>query len=157
MARWSFSSVLIYSLFHVCPCRQDDYSHKRLSRWQKGLSFFSLPEASGGDCSGSVSRRRTTWAKPVALPNMQQANHHCSAFFRFSLNATEKHCVGTPRRELRRRSSSRSTGPTGRRSRSASLRVRKDRFCEGHFASMIDNGHIATILQRLAVICREMS
>ena len=46
--------------------RQDDYSHKRLSRWQKGLSFFSLPEASGGDCSGieKKSRRLGTIVAP---------------------------------------------------------------------------------------------
>jgi hypothetical protein len=48
MARWSFSSVLIYSLFRACPWRQDDYSYKRLSRWQKGLSFFSLHDANAG-------------------------------------------------------------------------------------------------------------
>jgi O-acetyl-ADP-ribose deacetylase (regulator of RNase III) len=30
--------------------------------------------------------------------------------------------------------------------------VRAERFCSGHIAGMIDNGHILTILQRLAVI-----
>lgn len=29
------------------------------------------------------------------------------------------------------------------------LRVRKDRFCEGHFAQMIESGHIAVILRRI--------
>lgn len=29
------------------------------------------------------------------------------------------------------------------------LNVRKDRFCEGHLADMIENGHIAAILKRL--------
>jgi hypothetical protein len=53
MARWSFSSVLIYSLFRVCPWRQDDYSYKRLSRWQKGLSFFLFTMLTQGNCSGN--------------------------------------------------------------------------------------------------------
>lgn len=36
------------------------------------------------------------------------------------------------------------------------LHVRKDRFCEGHFAAMIENGHIALVLRRLANIRVEM-
>jgi hypothetical protein len=36
------------------------------------------------------------------------------------------------------------------------LHVRKDRFCEGHFAEMLENGQIAAILQRLAVLRRVM-
>ncbi|MBD2253389.1 hypothetical protein H6G14_19105 [Nostoc parmelioides FACHB-3921] len=30
--------------------------------------------------------------------------------------------------------------------------VRKERFCSGHLAQMIDNGHLLTILQRLQAI-----
>ena len=32
------------------------------------------------------------------------------------------------------------------------LHVRKDRFVEGHFAGMVESGHIAAILRRLSVI-----
>jgi len=32
------------------------------------------------------------------------------------------------------------------------LHVRKDRFCAGHFAHMIDTGHILNILKRLKII-----
>jgi hypothetical protein len=28
--------------------------------------------------------------------------------------------------------------------------VRKDRFCEGHFTAMVENGHLTAILERLA-------
>jgi hypothetical protein len=35
--------------------------------------------------------------------------------------------------------------------------VRKDRFCEGHFASMLKNGHIVLLLRCLAVIRLEMA
>jgi hypothetical protein len=34
--------------------------------------------------------------------------------------------------------------------------VRKDRFCEGHLASMFENGHIVALLQRLKGIRAEM-
>ena len=57
MARWSFSSVFIYTRFRVCPWRQRDYSRKRLSRWEKGLLFFLYHEANGGDCSGIEKNR----------------------------------------------------------------------------------------------------
>ncbi|QLE58841.1 DUF6508 domain-containing protein [Nostoc sp. TCL26-01] len=33
-----------------------------------------------------------------------------------------------------------------------SYHVRQERFCSGHLAKMIDNGHFLTILQRLQVI-----
>lgn len=36
------------------------------------------------------------------------------------------------------------------------LHVRKERFCDGHFAKMIDNGHIPLVLRRLANIRIEM-
>jgi hypothetical protein len=36
------------------------------------------------------------------------------------------------------------------------LHVRKDRFCEGHFAEMLENGRIADILEQLSVIRCEM-
>ena len=42
MARWSFSSVFIYTCFRVCPWRLDDSSHKHLSHWQKGIALFFL-------------------------------------------------------------------------------------------------------------------
>lgn len=32
------------------------------------------------------------------------------------------------------------------------LHVRKDRFCEGHFAAMLMNGHIAALTRRLKAI-----
>jgi hypothetical protein len=32
------------------------------------------------------------------------------------------------------------------------LHVRKDRFCEGHFAAMLANGHIAALTRRLKAI-----
>lgn len=32
------------------------------------------------------------------------------------------------------------------------LHVRKDRFCDGHFAKMIEKGRIGTILEQLAVV-----
>jgi hypothetical protein len=35
------------------------------------------------------------------------------------------------------------------------LHVRKDRFCEGHFAAMLENGHIAAMTRRLNVIREE--
>lgn len=34
--------------------------------------------------------------------------------------------------------------------------VRADRFCEGHLASMIENGHIAALLRRLKSIREKM-
>lgn len=34
--------------------------------------------------------------------------------------------------------------------------VRKDRFCEGHLAEMIENGHVALLLERLQQIWNEM-
>jgi hypothetical protein len=34
--------------------------------------------------------------------------------------------------------------------------VRADRFCTGHLASMLDNGHLLQILQRLAEIRKEV-
>jgi hypothetical protein len=34
--------------------------------------------------------------------------------------------------------------------------VRKDRFCEGHVASMCENGHIVAVLRRLKEIRKEM-
>jgi len=34
--------------------------------------------------------------------------------------------------------------------------VRKDRFCEGHLASMFENGHIVALLRRLKVIHQAM-
>lgn len=36
------------------------------------------------------------------------------------------------------------------------LHIRKDRFCEGHLASMLEEGHISGILQRLKVLTEEM-
>jgi hypothetical protein len=35
--------------------------------------------------------------------------------------------------------------------------VRKDRFCEGHLASMFENGHIVALLRRLKTIQRKMN
>ncbi|MFO0914386.1 MAG: DUF6508 domain-containing protein [Pirellulales bacterium] len=35
--------------------------------------------------------------------------------------------------------------------------VRQDRFCEGHLASMFQNGHIVAILQRLKGIRQELT
>lgn len=32
------------------------------------------------------------------------------------------------------------------------LHVRKDRFCEGHFAEMLDSGHVRAILRRVAAL-----
>lgn len=32
------------------------------------------------------------------------------------------------------------------------LHVRKDRFCEGHFAEMLESGHVRAILRRVAVL-----
>jgi hypothetical protein len=40
--------------------------------------------------------------------------------------------------------------------RLCTLHVRKNRFCEGHFAAMIVNGHFAAILDRLSIIRVEM-
>ena len=37
------------------------------------------------------------------------------------------------------------------------LHVRKDRFCEGHFPDMIENGHIMAVLHRLNVVRDAMS
>jgi hypothetical protein len=37
------------------------------------------------------------------------------------------------------------------------LHVRKERFVEGHFAEMISNGHIGTLLRRLATLIEEQS
>ena len=34
--------------------------------------------------------------------------------------------------------------------------VRADRFCTGHLANMLDNGHLLQILQRLAEIKKEV-
>lgn len=34
--------------------------------------------------------------------------------------------------------------------------VRKDRFCEGHLASMFENGHIVALLRRLKEIRKDM-
>lgn len=34
--------------------------------------------------------------------------------------------------------------------------VRKDRFCEGHLAEMIENGHVALLLERLEQLWNEM-
>lgn len=31
--------------------------------------------------------------------------------------------------------------------------VRKDRFCEGHLASMVKNGHVGALLRRLGELC----
>jgi len=32
------------------------------------------------------------------------------------------------------------------------LHVRNDRFCEGHFAEMLESGHVCAILRRVAVL-----
>src|SRR5688572_6341649 len=37
------------------------------------------------------------------------------------------------------------------------LHIRKDRFVEGHLANMIEDGHIAAILRRMATIRAELS
>ena len=36
------------------------------------------------------------------------------------------------------------------------LHVRRDRFCDGHFAAQLENGHMAAILHRLAHIAEDM-
>lgn len=36
------------------------------------------------------------------------------------------------------------------------LHIRKDRFCSGHFAMMLEEGHILAILKRLSEIRKEM-
>jgi O-acetyl-ADP-ribose deacetylase len=37
------------------------------------------------------------------------------------------------------------------------LHVRKERFCEGHLADVLENGHIAAILRRLKEICGNLN
>ena len=36
------------------------------------------------------------------------------------------------------------------------LHVRRNRFCDGHFAAQLENGHMAAILHRLAHIAEDM-
>jgi len=36
------------------------------------------------------------------------------------------------------------------------IHIRKERFCDGHLATVLENGHIIAILRRLKEICNEM-
>ena len=36
------------------------------------------------------------------------------------------------------------------------LHVRQERFCDGHFAEMVESGHIAAVLRRLGVLAAEL-